>query len=146
MLGPIRDRLQWDRPLAYALGTRCWQAISGPITIVLLIRSLSLSEQGVYYAMVGIIGIQAYFELGLLNVLVGHSGHEAAALRKAAAEATDRDIAPEANPNWHDAAARMRDLMRASFQWFGWAAILFTAAALGFGWFTLFDSDVNWQE
>lgn len=145
MPGTIRDRLQWDRPLAFALGTRFWQAISGPITIVLLIRSLNLSEQGVYYAIVGIIGIQAYFELGLLNVLVSHSGHEAASLRKAAEEATDRDVAPEANPNWHRAAARMRDLMRASFQWFGWAAILFTAAALGFGWFTLFDSDVAWQ-
>lgn len=145
MLRQIRDRLQLDRPLAFALATRCWQAISGPITIVLLIRSLDLSEQGVYYAIVGIISIQAYFELGLLNVLVSHSGHEAAALRKAAQEATDRDSAKEANPDWIHAAARMRDLIRSSFRWFGGAAILYTLCALGFGWFTLVDSSVNWQ-
>ncbi|MCH5373536.1 MAG: hypothetical protein JJ992_06135, partial [Planctomycetes bacterium] len=145
MLRQIRDRLQLDRPLAYALATRCWQAISGPITIVLLIRSLDLSEQGVYYAIVGIIGIQAYFELGLLNVLVSHSGHEAAAMTKASRDATDRDIAVEANPDWLTAAARMRDLMQSSFRWFGGAAILYVACALAFGWFTLADSDVAWQ-
>ncbi len=145
MLRQIRDRLQLDRALAFALGTRCWQAISGPITIVLLIRSLNLSEQGVYYAMVGIIGIQAYFELGLLNVLVSHSGHEAAALGKAAQVATDRDIAAEANPDWNLAAARMRDLIQSSFRWFGGAAILYTICAIGFGWFTLSDSSVKWQ-
>ena len=112
---------------------------------MLLIRSLDLSEQGVYYAMVGIIGIQAYFELGLLNVLVSHSGHEAAAIRKAALFATERDIAAEANPDWNLAAARMRDLIRSSFRWFGGAAILYTVCAIGFGWFTLSDSSVQWQ-
>ena len=61
MLKDLRARLQLDRPLAYALLTRAWQAASGPITIVLLIRSLDLSEQGVYYGIVGIVGIQAYF-------------------------------------------------------------------------------------
>lgn len=145
MLRQIRDRLQLDRPLAYALATRCWQAISGPITIVLLIRSLSLSEQGVYYAIVGIIGIQAYFELGLLNVLVSHSGHEAAAMTKASQDATDRDMAVEVNPEWLIAAARMRDLVRSSFRWFGGAAVLYVACALAFGWFTLADSNVAWQ-
>ena len=145
MLRQIRDRLQLDRALAFALGTRCWQAFSGPITIVLLIRSLSLAEQGVYYAMVGIIGIQAYFELGLLNVLVSHSGHEAATLRKAAKVASDRDIIDQANPDWLVAAARMRDLIRSSFRWFGGAAILYTVCALGFGWLTLSRSSVDWQ-
>lgn len=145
MLRQIRDRLQLDRPLAFALATRCWQAISGPITIVLLIRSMDLSEQGVYYAIVGIVGIQAYFELGLLNVLVSHSGHEAAAMRRASQEAVDRDIAVEANPDWTHAAARMRDLVRSSFRWFGGAAILYAVCALGFGWFTLADSLVSWQ-
>ncbi len=145
MWGQIRDRLQWDRALAFALLTRGWQAVSGPITIVLLIRSLSLSEQGVYYAIVGIIGIQAYFELGLLNVLVSHSSHEAAALRRASEEANARSIEPETHPGWQRAAVRMRDLMRASFHWFGGAAVVYTAAALGFGWLTLRDSDVGWQ-
>ena len=45
MLKDLRDRIQLDRPLAYALMTRIWQAVSGPVTILLLIRSLDLSEQ-----------------------------------------------------------------------------------------------------
>ncbi|MEM1070350.1 MAG: hypothetical protein AAGI63_15715, partial [Planctomycetota bacterium] len=87
----IRDRLQLDRPLGFAVATRVWQGISGPITIVLLVQALTLSEQGVYYAMIGIVGIQAYFELGLLNVLVSQSGHEMAAIRQLESDQNGED-------------------------------------------------------
>jgi O-antigen/teichoic acid export membrane protein len=135
MLRQLRDRLQLDRPLAYALATRMWQAVSGPITIVLLIGSLSLSEQGVYYAIIGIIGIQTYFELGLLNVLVSHSGHEAAAMAKAGSAS---------DPQWLGAAARMRDLIAAARKWFGIASLLYVACGLAFGVYTFADSTVSW--
>ena len=52
----IADRLQLDKPLAYAMAARIWQSVSGPITIVFLVRSLSLSEQGIYYSLVSILG------------------------------------------------------------------------------------------
>ncbi len=145
MLRQIRDRLQLDRPLAFALATRCWQAMSGPITIVLLIRRLNLSEQGVYYAIVGIIGIQAYFELGLLNVLVSHSGHEAAAMRKATQESIDRDIA--AKPIRIGSCCGTNagpDPVFVSLVWRR-SHSLYVSCALAFGWFTLSDSAVNWQ-
>ncbi len=142
MYSGIRDRLQLDRPLAFALATRVWQAVSGPITIVLLIRTFSLPEQGVYYAIISIIGIQAYFELGLLNVLVSHSGHEAAAMNKAAASGDENF---EANPQWLHAAARMRDLIHASFKWFGIAGLMYAVSAVVFGWYILSGSDVNWR-
>jgi hypothetical protein len=142
MLRFIRDRLQLDRPLAFALMTRAWQAASGPITIALLISSFSLPEQGVYYAIIGIIGIQAYFELGLLNVLVSHSGHEAAAMTRAA---VGGDANLENNPQWIRAAARMRDLIHASFKWFSIAGVLFAVSALAFGWYTLSESQVDWH-
>jgi O-antigen/teichoic acid export membrane protein len=145
MLRLIRDRLQLDRALAFALATRVWQAISGPITIALLIRTLNLSEQGVYYAIVGIIGIQAYFELGLLNVLVSHSGHQWAELQKASRQAADVDHPKTLHPQWIAAAAGMRDLIQASFRWFAIAALLYVASAMAFGWFTLSGSAVNWQ-
>lgn len=140
MLRRIRDRLQLDRTLGYALATRVWQAVSGPITIALLIHALTLSEQGVYYALIGIIGIQAYFELGLLNVLVSHSGHEMAAIRK-----FDSDSETSASPDLENAAARMRDLIRSSMQWFGVASLMFLVCAWAFGRVSLADSEVEWQ-
>ena len=144
MLQRFRDRLQLDGTTAYAIGTRLWQAFSGPITILLIIRSLSLPEQGVYYGIVTIVGIQAYFELGLLNVLVSHSGHEYAAMRKASGG--NSTMEPDAtNPGWIAAAARMRDLTWSSLRWFGFASLLYVVSALAFGWYALADSEVPWQ-
>ncbi|MGB7346566.1 MAG: hypothetical protein WBD20_20260 [Pirellulaceae bacterium] len=132
-LGLISAGLQLDRTLGAAIATRLWQAFAGPLTLILLIRSLTLGEQGVYYALTGIVSIQAYFELGLLNVLVSHSGHQMAGVDQADDQAKEL------------ASARMRDLIRSSFRWFGMAALLYLATALGFGWFTLWDSQVSWQ-
>ena len=129
--------MQLDRSLVFALGARVWQAISGPITIVLLIRSLTLPEQGAYYAIIGIVGIQAYFELGLLNVLVGHASHEAALI-----DQENKSLQDSAATH---AAARMRDLIRSSTWWFLVAAVLYCFAAVLFGGFTLQRSDVSWQ-
>lgn len=144
MLDDLRARLQLDRPLAYALLTRVWQAASGPITIVLLIRSLDLAEQGVYYGIIGIVGIQAYFELGLLNVLVSQAGHETAAMKKVEAS-SNGTAGQELDADWLAAAARMRDLIRDSFRWFSGAGLVYAVAALVFGWYSLADSDVAWQ-
>ncbi len=141
MLSRIRDRLQLDRPLAFAVGMRIWHAISGPVTIVLLIHALSLPEQGVYYALIGIVGIQAYFELGLLNVLVSQSGHEMAAIKRLeAAEPSE-----ETQQKLLQAAARMRDLILSATKWFCGASVLFAVCSLAFGWYSLSDSDVGWQ-
>lgn len=144
MFKDLRARLQLDRPLAYALMTRVWQAVSGPITILLLIRSLDLSEQGVYYGIVGIVGIQAYFELGLLNVLVSQSGHETAAMNKVTVS-SDEQVLRESDPEWLASAARMRDLIRDSFRWFSGASLLYVVSAWLFGWYSLADSDVAWR-
>jgi O-antigen/teichoic acid export membrane protein len=144
MLRDIRDRLQLDRTLAFALGVRVWQAISGPITIFLIIRTLTLAEQGVYYGIVGILGIQAYFELGLLNVLVSHSGHEMSTMERAA-KSSQTNVPDPSNPQWIAAAARMRDLIRGSFRWFRAASCVYVACAIAFGWYSLADSDVEWQ-
>lgn len=140
MLSRIREQLQIDRTLAFALATRVWQAITGPITIVMLIQGLTLPEQGVYYSLIGIVGIQAFFELGLLNVLVSQTGHEMAALKKA--ESAQGESESESIDH---VAARMRDLIRSSMRWFGLASLLFIASAIVFGFQSLADSEVAWK-
>lgn len=135
-----------DRTLAFAVATRVWQAASGPITAALLIGSLTLPEQGVYYAMIGVVGLQMYVELGLLGVLVSHAGHAAAAMKDATSEGRD-PLSEESGRSaaWASAAARLRDLVRVSFRWFFAGSVLFAAAALAFGAFVLRKSEASWQ-
>lgn len=139
MLRKLADRLQIDKPLAFALAARLWQAFSGPITIVLIIRSLTQDEQGIYYALVPIIGIQAFFELGLLNVLISQAGHASGAYWRAD-QAGDREARATA-------ASRMDQLIRASSRWFGMASGLFFITALTVGWSTFSGNNakVDWQ-
>ena len=135
MLQQTAKRLQLDRPLAFALAARVWQAVAGPITIALVIRFMNEDETGIYYNFAPIIGIQAFFELGLLNVLISQAGLAHSACQ--AEEETDRDLA----------AGRMGELIRASRNWFGFASIAFALAAIAFGWYTFSQTDVDvpWQ-
>ncbi|QDV10764.1 hypothetical protein CA51_06180 [Rosistilla oblonga] len=134
----IVERLQIDRSLAYVLASRIWQGLSGPITILFVVSFLSRDQQGVYYGVFSFVAIQAFFELGLLNILVGYAGHEAAGLESEADE-----------ERREQAARRMSELIRASNVWFAIASLLFAIVALAFGWYTLakteLDSPVAWQ-
>lgn len=136
-LARISQRLQLDRPLLFALAAKSWQAISGPITLILVISAFSVSERGVYYGLVNIIGIQAIFELGLLNVLISQAGNEAAKINK-------KNISSDQENQL--AAQRMALLIKGSWQWFLMAAFLFILAGLGFGWLSLASvaTQLNW--
>lgn len=129
----LAKSLQLDRSLVFALASRIWQALTGPVTIMLVIRFLSEDETGIYYNFAPIIGIQAFFELGLLNVLISQSGHAFSAYRTAKQNGGDVETA----------AGRLGDLIRASDRWFGVASILFAITAIAFGWYTFSQSDTN---
>jgi len=130
----IGQRLQLDRPLLFALAAKCWQAVSGPVTLALVISVFSVAEQGIYYGLVSIIGIQSIFELGLLNVLIGQSGIETARISKG------ESIDGQANQL---AAQRLGLLIRSSRQWFLMASLFYVLSGWCFGWITL--SPVNTQ-
>jgi hypothetical protein len=136
ILRQIFERLQIDRPLAYALSTYIWQAISGPVTIALVIKFLSEDQTGIFYGLVTVVAIQGLFELGLLNVLIGHAGHAAAELKAASSGDSDAGRSREAD-------ARMRELIAASHRWFCGASLLFVGIALILGWHTFTNSDAT---
>jgi hypothetical protein len=54
---------------------RCWQALSGLVTILLLTHYLSPVEQGWYYSFLSLAAIYTLFDLGLSIVLVQLSAH-----------------------------------------------------------------------
>lgn len=136
-LKKIGQRLQLDRPLLFALAAKCWQAFSGPVTLALVISVFSPDEQGVYYGLASIIGIQAIFELGLLNVLISQSGIESAQMFKGELSDDQANQLP---------AQRLGLLISSSRKWFCMASLLYVLAGWCFGWFTLspVNSQLNW--
>jgi hypothetical protein len=123
VLRRFAGNLQVDRSLLYALSARIWQAMAGPITMVFIIRSLTLDEQGVYYTLSTLMTIQLFFELGLLNVLISQAGHLISAVRNAKNE--EQLVL---------AKCRMWQLIRASFHWFLGASVVYAVAAVVLGW------------
>lgn len=115
----VAESLQLDRTLLYAMSARIWQAVAGPITIVLLIHCLSLEEQGVYYGLASVVGIQTFFELGLLNILVSQSAHLVGGLHS--------EIGRQ----------RMHQLIRSARHWFLLVSGLFSVSAVALGWCVL---------
>jgi O-antigen/teichoic acid export membrane protein len=128
----LAETLQVDRTLLYALAARIWQALSGPLTIVFIVRTLTQAEQGVYYAMVSIMNIQQFFELGLLSILISQAGHQASAIQQT------RHTPAELAAVW-----RMSRLMRAAQRWFVMASLLYAISAFLVGWYTLSEKSVS---
>lgn len=134
-LSRLAENLQIDRPLIYALTARSWQAMAGPLTMVFLIKTLTLSEQGVYYSLSSIMSIQLFFELGLLNILISQAGHHHSGLLQAT---SDQERARSGR--------RLSHLISASQRWFVVAALLFVGSAVLFGWRSLSDkvTTIDW--
>ncbi len=64
-----------DGVLRYALGTRIWQALSGLITLALILRWTQPVEQGLFYTFNSILNLQIFFELGLSFVVLQCTPH-----------------------------------------------------------------------
>lgn len=65
-----------NRAVGYGLMIRIWSVFSGPISMVIIAASLNISEQGFYYTFASLLGLQIFFELGLVTVLAQFISHE----------------------------------------------------------------------
>jgi O-antigen/teichoic acid export membrane protein len=128
-LSSIIHLFQLDLTLLYAMSARLWQALAGPVTIVLIIRGLSLEEQGIYYGLASIMGIQVFFELGLLNILVGQAAHLST------------------NLSTIEGRMRMVHLLTASGKWFFGLSLAYATIAIALGWTILAGktTSIPWQ-
>ena len=73
-------RLLWacevDRAVVWAALCRLWTLISGPLSILLVIRCLTPEEQGYYYTAFSLLGIKIILDLGLCTVVTQLASHE----------------------------------------------------------------------
>lgn len=113
-----------DRAVGYGILARMWGILSGPVTMVLIAARFSKEQQGFYYTFGSLLGLQIFFELGLLFVISQFVSHEFVHLRWGERGRIEGDPA---------ALCRLTDLLRNTSVWFGAAAVLLVAGLVPAG-------------
>ena len=130
-----------DEAVAFSLLGKGWYALSGIVTLVLLTRSLSRTEQGIYFTFTDILGLQVFFELGLAHVLNQFASHERAGLEWTAAGLLEGDPVSK---------TRLASLLRLVVRWYGVTTLLLVLLLLPggivyFSKYTAHGAAVAWQ-
>jgi len=129
-----------DRAVFYTLAGRGWGLFSGVVTLFLVVRYLTPSEQGYYYTFASLIAMQILFELGMSVVVVQFASHEMASLAWTKTGELEGDGI---------AHARLKSLTSLITKWYGAISILILVVILPVGWIFLSRGSqqitVNWQ-
>jgi hypothetical protein len=70
-----------DRAIATSTVTQMLRFITGPVTLLLIIRYLTPEEQGFMYSFAGVVGIQVFLEVGFAQSITQFTTKEFASLR-----------------------------------------------------------------
>ena len=130
-----------DKAVGFGVINRMWSALAGPLTILLISQYFSKEEQGYYYTFYSLIGLQVFFELGLLTVLAQFASHEFAHLSWGT---KGEIIGSEPHLN------RFIDLLGKGFKWYAICAILLIGTLIPAGLYflqqpTISETTVNWE-
>jgi hypothetical protein len=103
---------------------RFWSALAGIVTVLLIARFLTPSEQGYYYTFSSLVALQIVFELGFSFVILQLAAHERAKLTFLP------DGCVEGDPVAH---SRLASVLQKSVRWYSVAAVLMAVALLPAG-------------
>jgi len=110
------NRLEVDQAVFYAVASRAWQFLAGPVSIFVITVCFTPGEQGYFYTFASLMGLQSLVELGLHGVLITLSSHEWSQLR----------LLPDGSIGGDSAArSRLASLKHNVTRWYAWVAILF---------------------
>jgi hypothetical protein len=130
-----------DRAILYTVLGRAWAAVAGLITIGLIARCMTPSEQGYYYTFSSLVALQIFFELGFSFVILQLAAHERAHLE-----------IPKSGSIVGDAVAysRLASVLQKAVRWYGAGALLMAAVLMptGFHFFVVnrqAGTPVSWQ-
>jgi hypothetical protein len=118
-----------DRAIAFSILGRGWSALSGIVSVSLIARFLSASQQGYYYTFYGLVGLQIIFELGFSFVILQLAAHERANL------VLHEDGTVEGE---FKSKARLASVLQKAVRWYSYGSVLLGATLLvvGFRFFT----------
>ncbi|PQJ28092.1 hypothetical protein [Rubritalea profundi] len=121
------SKLGMDRAIAASSLTQMIRFVTGPITMVLMIRHFTPEEQGFFYSFAGVIGLQVFLEAGFAQSITQFTSKEFASLRFNTSGALTGDPA---------ALSRLRSLLAQSNRYYcSMAAVLTVALSIGGYWF-----------
>jgi len=111
----LLNMLRMDRAVIYGMLARVWGVIAGPVTMLLIAARFSKEQQGFYYTFSSLLGLQIFFELGLLFVIAQFASHEFVNLKWGAWGEIEGDSEP---------LKRIVELLYKTTKWFGVASLL----------------------
>jgi hypothetical protein len=120
LLARLRQLAGIDFHVLVTLVSRGWNVIAGATTVILLPLFLDSTQQGYYYTITSLLGLQILFELGLGQVIIQIVGHEVAHLDNA----DEKKFAGD--PTRLDRLSSLMQLLRS---WYIFAALFFGLAA-----------------
>jgi hypothetical protein len=133
-------RAEVDRAVLYVLAGRVWLIPQTLVTLLLVSRCLTAELQGYYYTFFSILGLQAFFELGLSQVTVNMASHEWSSLRLNETGEISGEIA---------AHSRLAGLARFTVIWYSLMTCLFVAVVGTAGYVFLAaggDPEIAWSQ
>ena len=77
----LKSRIGLDRAIGASSLTQLMRFVTGPITMVLMIRHFTPEEQGFYYSFGGVVGLQVFLEAGFAQSITQFTSREFAVLR-----------------------------------------------------------------
>jgi hypothetical protein len=139
--GSLREglrRLEVDRSVLYAVSSRGWQFLAGPLTVWLIAKFFSADMQGFFYTFGSVLAMQLFFELGLATVLVNLVSHEWASLSLTDEGTVEGDA---------EAGCRLAALTSTTGRWYWICAALFVVGTgpAGVWLFSEKESSIDWQ-
>ena len=113
-----------DRAIAFTVLARGWTTLAGVLTVVLIARFLTPSEQGYYYTFSSLVALQVVFELGFSFVILQLAAHERAHLHIAPSGVITGDAI---------AHSRLASVVQKAVRWYTVGAILMAVTLLPAG-------------
>jgi len=129
----LLEKLGIDKAISFVLLGRGFSFLSQPITLYLIAKFFSPSEQGYYYTFGSILSTSVFLELGLGFVLTQFASHEFAYL----SWNSDGSLTGDEN-----SLSRLLSILRKSLKWYGILSIIFFIVLVPVG-IKFFDSNSN---
>jgi hypothetical protein len=126
----------FDRDTSALFSYRIWSIIAGAITVIIIPITLDPIQQGYFYTFGSILAAQVFFELGLNQLVVLKSAHEAPFLHRIL------NIYEGSSKN----KSHMAELILLFRRWYLMAALLFLLIVTILGLFFFKSGELDWHE
>lgn len=120
----LKHAIGLDRAIAFTVLARGWSTVAGVVTLLLIARFLTSTEQGYYYTFSSLVALQIVFELGFSFVILQLAAHERAHLQIQ----DDGTVAGEVV-----AHSRLASVLQKAVRWYTTGAVLMAAVLLPLG-------------